>query len=80
MVPVCEVDRLCRLICVRRDRSGPSTVTEGRDDYEHGYRTTIQADLIILGWSQRLEPGHAPTVRRTVTEATVPVMLIPVAS
>jgi hypothetical protein len=34
-------------------------------------------DLITLGWSQRLDPGRALTVRRTVLEAVVPVMLVP---
>ncbi|NNH70495.1 universal stress protein [Nocardia uniformis] len=37
-----------------------------------------QADLIVLGWSRRLDPGHAHTVRTTIDTATVPVMLIPV--
>jgi len=36
-----------------------------------------QADMIALAWSQRLEPGHAAAVRRTILEAEVPVMLIP---
>jgi nucleotide-binding universal stress UspA family protein len=36
-----------------------------------------QADMIALAWSQRLEPGRAAAVRRTVLEAEVPVMLIP---
>lgn len=35
-------------------------------------------DLIVLGWSQHLEADRARTVRRTVTEAQVPVMLMPV--
>ncbi|MBF6176614.1 universal stress protein [Nocardia blacklockiae] len=39
-----------------------------------------QADMIILGWSQRLLPGRAQTVRKTVDAAPVPVMLIPVVS
>lgn len=34
-------------------------------------------DLITLGWSQHLAPGRAQTVRRTIADATVPVMLIP---
>lgn len=34
-------------------------------------------DLIALGWSQRLQPGRAHTVRRTLLEATVPVLLAP---
>ncbi|GAA2899174.1 hypothetical protein GCM10010517_64670 [Streptosporangium fragile] len=36
-------------------------------------------DLIVLGWSQRVEEGRARTVRRIVADADVPVMLIPVA-
>ncbi|MDP9817267.1 universal stress protein [Spirilliplanes yamanashiensis] len=35
------------------------------------------ADLIALGWSGTLAPGRARTVRRTLAEATVPVLLIP---
>ncbi|KQX65763.1 hypothetical protein ASD06_09130 [Angustibacter sp. Root456] len=38
----------------------------------------LGADLIALGWSQRLEDGRARTVRRSVLEAHVPVMLVPV--
>jgi hypothetical protein len=34
-----------------------------------------QADLIALAWSQRLEPGRAAAVRRTILDAEVPVML-----
>jgi len=41
---------------------------------------TEAVDLITLGWSQRLDPGRARTVRRTVLEATVPVMLVPLAA
>ena len=36
-----------------------------------------QADMIALAWSQRLEPGCAAAVRRTILEAQVPVMLVP---
>lgn len=39
-----------------------------------------QVDLIALGWSQRLEPGRARTVRRTLQYSPVPVLLVPVAS
>ena len=35
------------------------------------------ADLIALGWSQRLEAGRARTVRSAVQETEVPVMLVP---
>lgn len=38
-----------------------------------------RADMIALGWSQQLDPGRAPTVRRAVLDAVVPVMLVPVA-
>ena len=38
----------------------------------------LGADLITLGWSQRLDNGRARTVRRAVVEARVPVMLVPV--
>lgn len=41
--------------------------------------TAEHVDLIALGWSQRIEEGRAQTVRRTVADADVPVMLIPVA-
>jgi hypothetical protein len=36
-----------------------------------------RADLIALGWSQRLDGGRAGTVRGTVRAAEVPVMLVP---
>ena len=36
-----------------------------------------QADMIALAWSQRLEPGRAPVVRRAVLDAGVLVLLIP---
>ncbi len=39
---------------------------------------SLGADLIALGWSQRLDAGRARTVRRAVAEAPVPVMLVPV--
>lgn len=41
--------------------------------------TTEHADLIVLGWSQRLAEGRAKTVRETVTHAGVPVLLLPMA-
>lgn len=37
-------------------------------------------DLITLGWSQHLAPGRAQTVRRTIADASVPVMLVPLTS
>jgi len=36
-----------------------------------------RADMIALAWSQRLEPGRAAAVRRTILDAEVPVMLVP---
>lgn len=39
---------------------------------------TEDVDLIVMGWSQRLEPGRARTVRQAVTESEVPVLLCPV--
>jgi len=35
-------------------------------------------DLIMLGWSRTDQPGRARTTRRTVREAQVPVLLIPI--
>jgi hypothetical protein len=35
------------------------------------------SQLIALGWSQRLDSGRARTVRGTIRDATVPVMLVP---
>lgn len=36
------------------------------------------ADMIVLGWSQRLDPDRSATVRQSVTEAQIPVLLMPV--
>lgn len=38
-----------------------------------------RAQLIALGWSQRTGRGRARTVRGTIRDATVPVMLVPLA-
>jgi len=38
-----------------------------------------KVDLIALGWSKHLDGDRARTVRRTVLEADVPVMLVPIA-
>jgi universal stress protein family protein len=38
-----------------------------------------RADLIVLGWSQRLDEGRAGTVSQAIAAALVPVMLVPVA-
>ncbi len=37
-----------------------------------------QADMIALAWSQHLDQGRAPVVLRTVLEAEVPVILVPI--
>ncbi|HTX27151.1 MAG TPA: universal stress protein [Streptosporangiaceae bacterium] len=37
-----------------------------------------QADMIALAWSQQLGQGRAPVVLRTVLEAEVPVILVPI--
>jgi hypothetical protein len=37
-----------------------------------------RVDLIALGWSQRLDPDRAETVRQTVADTRVPVLLVPV--
>ena len=34
-------------------------------------------DLVALGWSQDLAPGHAAVVRRMLADSPVPVLLIP---
>jgi nucleotide-binding universal stress UspA family protein len=39
--------------------------------------TTLDVDLIALGWSQQLEPGRALVVRHLVEHGTVPVQLVP---
>jgi nucleotide-binding universal stress UspA family protein len=36
------------------------------------------ADLIVLGWSQDLSPGRAEVVRLLLTDADVPVLLVPI--
>lgn len=40
---------------------------------------TERVDLIALSWSRHLAPGRARTVRETVRDTTVPVMLLPIA-
>lgn len=37
----------------------------------------LEADLIALGWSRRLEPGRATVVRETLAASAVSVMLVP---
>jgi hypothetical protein len=40
--------------------------------------TELHPDLVALAWHQRLVPGHAAVVRRTLTECAVPLLLVPV--
>jgi hypothetical protein len=35
------------------------------------------ADLIALGWSQNLSPGHAHTIRAALANSPIPVLLLP---
>lgn len=39
---------------------------------------TENVDLIAVGWSQRLDQGHARTLRRTLRDANVPVLVVPI--
>ncbi len=39
---------------------------------------TTGADLIALGWSQDLSPGHAAVIREVLERSTVPILLLPV--
>lgn len=36
------------------------------------------SDFIALGWSQRLDPGRARVIRRLLSEADLPVLLVPI--
>lgn len=60
--------------------SGSGLAAVGRDAAGHvaDSAETQRAEMIALAWSQRLEPGRAAAVRRTIRDAKVPVMLIPI--
>lgn len=47
------------------------------DEHVLDVASAEHADLIALGWSQRLDAGRARTVRRTVEQSPVPVLLLP---
>lgn len=47
-------------------------------DHVLGVAGDLGADLILLGWSQDLTPGHAAVVRRVLESSEVPVVLVPV--
>jgi nucleotide-binding universal stress UspA family protein len=51
--------------------------TGSPDEHVLDVASAEHADLIALGWSQRLDPGRARTVRRTVEQSPVPVLLLP---
>jgi nucleotide-binding universal stress UspA family protein len=38
----------------------------------------FECDLVVLGWSQELTPGHARVVRATLERSSMPVALLPV--
>jgi nucleotide-binding universal stress UspA family protein len=40
----------------------------------------LEADLLLMGWSQHVEPERAATVRAAVADGTVPVLLVPLAA
>jgi nucleotide-binding universal stress UspA family protein len=42
-----------------------------------GCLADVEADLLVLAWSQRLLPGRARLVRAALAEADVPVLLVP---
>lgn len=42
-----------------------------------GVARELEADLIALGWSQKLAPGRAAVVRAILSSSAVPVLLIP---
>jgi hypothetical protein len=48
-------------------------------DHVNQVATDERSQLIALGWSQRTGRGRARTVRGTIRDATVPVMLVPLA-
>lgn len=39
-----------------------------------------EADLIVMGWSQNVSPGHAMTIKNVLAHASIPVLLMPVRS
>jgi nucleotide-binding universal stress UspA family protein len=47
---------------------------------EHVLRVAkdTHADVIALGWSQDLDPGHAAVVREVLERSTIPALLIPI--
>lgn len=61
-----------------KERNAKMTLRTGTP--QHGVLATASregVDLIALGWSQSLSPGRAEVVRRVLSEAPVPVLLMP---
>lgn len=61
-----------------KERDAKMTLRTGTP--QHGVLATATqegVDLISLGWSQSLGPGRAEVVRRVLSEARVPVLLVP---
>jgi nucleotide-binding universal stress UspA family protein len=61
-----------------KERNARMTLRTGTP--QHGVLATATregVDLIALGWSQSLGPGRAEVVRRVLSEAPVPVLLMP---
>jgi nucleotide-binding universal stress UspA family protein len=61
-----------------KERDAKMTLRSGTP--QHDVLTTAAqegVDLISLGWSQSLSPGRAEVVRRVLSEAPVPVLLVP---
>ena len=56
---------------LRTGAPGESVVTAAAQEH---------VDLIVMGWAQRLDPDSAATVRRTIHDAQVPVLLVPVSA
>ena len=55
-------------------------VRAGRPEHEvRSAAVGVGADLLLMGWSQHVEPERAATVRSAVAEGTVPVLLVPLA-
>lgn len=44
-----------------------------------GAAATLDVDLLALGWSRRLDPGHAAVVQAALASTGVPLLLVPVA-
>lgn len=63
---------------LRRHRLGDAPLDLRRGTPAAEVLQTVErsgADLVLLGWSQDLRPGHAPVVRRLL-EGSVPVLLV----